>query len=117
MVEQGEGEAGIEQVRRGLVAYRATGAGMLQPYFLALLAEGCGKVGHLGEGLSALTEALTLVEETGERVYEAELYRLKGELSRQSGVRSPESENPNTQHRIRSEGECNRARELTSGLW
>jgi hypothetical protein len=27
-----------------------------------------------------LTESLTLVEKTGERVYEAELYRLKGEL-------------------------------------
>ena len=92
MVEQGEGEAGIEQMRRGLVAYRATGAGMLQPYFLALLAEGCGKVGHMGEGLSALTEALTLVEETGERVYEAELYRLKGELTlEQSSVPGLES--------------------------
>jgi hypothetical protein len=32
------------------------------------------------EGLAALAEALTVVDNTGERFYEAELYRLKGEL-------------------------------------
>ncbi len=37
-------------------------------------------MGQVEEGLSALAEALTLVDKTGERVYEAELYRLKGEL-------------------------------------
>ena len=31
-------------------------------------------------GLTALAEALTLVDTTGERWYEAEIYRLKGEL-------------------------------------
>jgi hypothetical protein len=103
MVEQGEGGAGIEQLRQGLVGYQATGAGMLQPYFLALLAEGWGKVGHSGEGLRVLTEALTLVEETGERVYKAELYRLKGTLTLQSGAslrqvqRSLKAPNPNSQ--------------------
>ena len=35
------------------------------------------------EGLSAVSEALTLVNRTGERFYEAELYRLKGELTLQ----------------------------------
>jgi predicted ATPase len=41
--------------------------------------------------LSALTEALGIVHKNGEREYEAELYRLKGELSLQSEVRSPRS--------------------------
>jgi predicted ATPase len=50
------------------------------------------KVGQAEEGLSALTEALTLVDKSGERFYEAELYRLKGELVLQSGVWSRESE-------------------------
>jgi predicted ATPase len=38
------------------------------------------------------------VDKAGERLWEAELYRLKGELSLQSAVRSPQSEIPNTQH-------------------
>ena len=42
----------------------------------------------------ALAEALEAVDKTGERFYEAELYRLKGQLTlqQQSGVRGPESE-------------------------
>ena len=47
---------------------------------LALLAEASGKAGAIDEGLRALTEALAMVEQTGERFYEAELHRLKGQL-------------------------------------
>ena len=39
-----------------------------------------------------MEEALAIVERTEERVYEAELHRLKGELVLQSGVRSLELE-------------------------
>ncbi len=53
---------------------------MWRPYYLALLAEMQGKVGQAEEGLAALAEALAIVERTEERFYEAELYRLKGEL-------------------------------------
>ena len=37
------------------------------------------------------------MNKTGERYYEAELYRLKGELVLQSGVRSPKSDLTNPQ--------------------
>jgi len=82
LAEQGQVEEGIAQIRQGLTAYRATGAEVARPHFLALLAEACGKVGQTEEGLSALTEALGIVLKNGEREYEAELYRLKGELLR-----------------------------------
>jgi predicted ATPase len=49
----------------------------------SVLAEAYGKVGQVEEGLTVLAEALAQVEKTGERVYEAELYRLKGELTLQ----------------------------------
>jgi predicted ATPase len=49
-----------------------------------MLAEGYVKVGATDEGLQALAEALTVVQDTGERVWEAELHRLKGELLAQS---------------------------------
>jgi predicted ATPase len=42
-------------------------------------------VGQAEEGLTALAEALTVVHKSGERFYEAELYRLKGELTLQQG--------------------------------
>jgi predicted ATPase len=63
-----------------LTAYQATGSGFFRPYHLGLLAEAYAKGGQAEEGLSVLAEALAVVHKTGERLYEAELYRLKGEL-------------------------------------
>jgi predicted ATPase len=77
---QGQGEKGIAQIREGLTAYQSTGAEWSRTYFLALLADALGQVGHPEEGLSVLAEALEFVERRGERVYEAEIYRLKGKL-------------------------------------
>ena len=66
---------------KGLEAYRATGAEAGRSWFLGLLAEACGNHGQTKEGLAAVTEALIMVADTDERFYEAELYRLKGELT------------------------------------
>jgi predicted ATPase len=60
-------------------------------WHLALLAEAYGKEGKPEEGLSKLSEAITLVNRAGERCYEAELYRLKGTLTLQSKVRGQKS--------------------------
>jgi predicted ATPase len=68
----------MTQMRRGLNAYRDTGAELVRPYFLAWLAEACWKVGQLKEGLLVLGEALALVEQHQECWWEVELYRLKG---------------------------------------
>src|SRR5204863_8875463 len=78
--EQGQGEEGIAQMRQGLAAYRVTGAGRGQSGFLVGLAEAYRKTGQREEGLNMLAEALATVSKTEERWYEAELYRLKGEL-------------------------------------
>ena len=59
---------------------------MGRPSHLALLADACARMGRTREGLDAVAEALAAVEKTGERTYEAELYRLKGELVLQSGM-------------------------------
>jgi predicted ATPase len=77
---QGQVAEGIAQLRQGLDAWQAMGADGFRPYFLALLAEAYGKVGQGEGGLAVLVEALTAAQNTGERFYEAELYRLKGEL-------------------------------------
>jgi predicted ATPase len=62
------------------MTYRTTGAELARPYFLALLAEAYGMIRKPAAGLTALAKALTLADKTGERWYEPELYRLKGEL-------------------------------------
>jgi class 3 adenylate cyclase/predicted ATPase len=80
LAQQGQGQEGIEQIHQGLTAYRATGAELGRPYWLALLAEAYGTTGEPETGLTVLTEALTHVDTTGERWYEPELHRLKGEL-------------------------------------
>jgi predicted ATPase len=53
---------------------------MAQSYLLAFLAEAYGGDGQPEAGLQVLDEALAAVRDTGERMYEAELYRLKGDL-------------------------------------
>jgi predicted ATPase len=73
-------EEGIAQMRQGMTAWQATGAEVDRPYYLALLAEGYGKAGRAEEGLHILAEALAVTDAIEERYYEAELYRLQGEL-------------------------------------
>ena len=80
LTAQGKDAEGISLIHQGLAAHRATGAEVEKPYFLALMTEAYGKVGHPEEGLSVLIEALAVVENTGARYWEAELHRLKGEL-------------------------------------
>jgi class 3 adenylate cyclase/predicted ATPase len=80
LAQLGEVTKGIAQVRQGFDGWRATSAGVAWPWFLALLAEACGKAGQLDEGLHALEEALSAVQNNEEGHYEAEVYRLKGEL-------------------------------------
>jgi predicted ATPase len=77
---QGGGEEGIELIRQGLDAWWATGADLGRPWYLALLAESYGKIGHFEEGLILLDKAMDAVEKSGERYYVAEVWRLKGEF-------------------------------------
>jgi predicted ATPase len=80
LTAQGHGEEGIAQIRQGLAAWQVTGQELGRPYFLALQAEAYGKVGKAAVGHTMLTEALALVDKTGEHQQEAELHRLQGEL-------------------------------------
>src|SRR5215813_14057092 len=88
--QQHQAAAGIAQMQQGLAAYRATGAELFRTYWLALLAEAYGTAGQVQEGQQVLEDALALVDKNGERYWEAELYRRKGELLLQSGVRVAE---------------------------
>ncbi|HEV8716675.1 MAG TPA: hypothetical protein VGX03_28140 [Candidatus Binatia bacterium] len=91
LAAQGQGEAGIAQIRQGLIAYAAVGAKLGRPHVLAVLAEAYGKAGRPAEGLSVVAEALAVVHDTGDCFFEVELYRLKGTLTLQSQVQGPKS--------------------------
>jgi predicted ATPase/class 3 adenylate cyclase len=77
---QGQGEEEIAQVRQGIAAFRATGASVFVPYFYTWLADVAAHLGRVEDGLLALAEAHTLVEQQGERWWEAEVHRLRGVL-------------------------------------
>jgi predicted ATPase len=90
---QGQGEEGLAQIRQGTAAFRATGAVLHIPYLCTLLADVAAHLGHPEDGLQALAEAHTLVEQHEERWWEAEIYRLRGVLLlRQPGTPQAEAE-------------------------
>jgi DNA-binding winged helix-turn-helix (wHTH) protein/tetratricopeptide (TPR) repeat protein len=76
----GQANNGLEQVRQALVVVRSIGTSNLMPLLSAMHAEICMDAGQIDEGLAAIEEALAAARETCMFHYEAEVYRLKGEL-------------------------------------
>jgi tetratricopeptide (TPR) repeat protein len=83
-VQRGALDEGIAAITSGLSQYRATGAQFLIPYFLSSLAEGYRRQGKVAEALRVVSEALGLSTTNFDVFWEAELCRLKGELTLQS---------------------------------
>jgi predicted ATPase/DNA-binding SARP family transcriptional activator len=77
---RGELAEGIAQMRDGLETWKAMGAVSAQSCQAVPLAEAYAQAEQPAQGLGVVTEALAIVERTGERLFEPELYRLKGEL-------------------------------------
>jgi class 3 adenylate cyclase/predicted ATPase len=84
---QGRNEVGMAEVRQGIAGWRATGAALLGPYFCTMLADVSAHLGHPADGLQALAEAHTLMEQQEERWWEGEVCRLRGVLL----LRQPET--------------------------
>jgi len=85
LTEQGQ----IEQIAQGIATLRAMGSRVGLTMQLGLLADVYRKGGRLEEALKAVEEGLTIVQDAGEQVWGAELYRLKGELTLQQSKTSP----------------------------
>jgi class 3 adenylate cyclase/predicted ATPase len=86
LARQGWKKEGIAQMCQGLADYRTLGAELWRSYGLSLLAEAYGQVGQAEEGLRVLADGLVAAHDSGQRSYEAELYRLKGELLLQQAI-------------------------------
>jgi predicted ATPase len=76
---QGDAVRGLALAREGLAAEIATGSTFNQTYFLGLVAQNCERAGHDEEAFDVFNRALEFAGKTGERWFEAELHRLKGE--------------------------------------
>ena len=74
----GNAAEGIRWIEQGIKDFRATGAVLNLPHWLALKAEALHLAGRTSEALAAIREAEALAERSEERVARAELHRLRG---------------------------------------
>jgi predicted ATPase len=79
LIYRGSAEAAVDQIRQGLAAWEKTGAQLMRPHYLGLLAEALAATGRHAAALEAIDHALEHTGRTGESCYEAELHRLKGD--------------------------------------
>jgi predicted ATPase len=78
--EQGAARAGLAQLQQGFTEFLDTGALMDRPRWLSVLAEAHARCNQPNAGLRAVTQGLIVVDETGERFYQARLLGLQGEI-------------------------------------
>jgi DNA-binding winged helix-turn-helix (wHTH) protein/predicted ATPase len=91
IAECGDPKYGIALIREGLESCRASGNLTYCTYYLGLLAETLSRDGQTDEALQVLDRADELLERTSERLFEAELHRLRGELLLRSAREASES--------------------------
>jgi predicted ATPase len=78
LATDGEGDdAGIDEIRRGVSDWLATGSRTYHTYYLGLLADALLKRGKVEESLAVVNDAIEAAA-TLEGLYEAELHRLRG---------------------------------------
>ena len=80
-------QEGIEQLCQGIASWRDIGTKQAELQHLAMLAEAYKHAGQVEAGLGVLAEALAIMHTSEERYYEAEVYRLRGELLLEEGKR------------------------------
>jgi hypothetical protein len=98
-VEQGEGEQGLAEMREGLDLLKRADLRLGLSLWVSFHAGACLGLDRVDEGLAAADTGLTHCRDTGERLFEAELWRLRGELLvRRAG--------PRTQSGTREAEEC-----------
>lgn len=80
LVQQGELAHGEARITRALAHRQVTGSQLFLPFFMAFLVEAALRQGKVAEGLCTVAKALRLTATHFDRFWEAELYRLRGEL-------------------------------------
>lgn len=89
----------LERVKQAIESLRAKSVMLGMTAFLASLGDVFRLAGRCAEGLAAIAEALTLVEHNGERFYEAEIWRIKGELLLKAATSDAQAEAESCYHK------------------
>jgi predicted ATPase len=79
--QRGDATTGIARIRDGMAAVEATGARAFTPLHLTLLAGALALARKIEEGIAAVDDALAKAAVSGERGWNAEIHRLRGELT------------------------------------
>ena len=76
----GKASDAIHVINSGLTAYRSTGTTMWMPMFLSHLARAYAGLGQFDDAWRCIGEAMTTMETTKERWFEADVHRTAGEV-------------------------------------
>jgi predicted ATPase len=82
----GKAADAVETITSGIAAWRRTGATEGMPSTLSILARAYGELGQLDDAWRCIGEAITAAETTKERIFQAEICRIAGEIA----LKSPE---------------------------
>jgi predicted ATPase len=77
----GQPEDAVQKITAGTTAWRPLGSTFWMPFQLSYLAKAYAGLGQLDDAWRCLGEAMTAAETTNERWYEAEIYRVAGEVA------------------------------------
>jgi len=77
----GKASEGIQMMTSGITMYRSTGSRVYLPIFLSHLSRAHPELDQFDDAWRCITEAITAVETTKERWYEAEIHRVTGEIA------------------------------------
>ena len=80
----GNASGAVQMITTGITAFRSTGARLHEPSWLSYLAIAHTILGELDEAWRCIGEALSTIETTKERWFEAEVHRLAGEIALKS---------------------------------
>jgi serine/threonine protein kinase/predicted ATPase len=81
----GDHSGGIAQIREGLAGWQGSGARAGMTFFPLTAAECCRRAGRLDEAAELVTASAEIVSQNDEHYYEAELFRLQGDLAAAAG--------------------------------
>jgi predicted ATPase len=77
----GKAAEAVQMISSGLAAYRSTGATLFMPLYLPYLARAAAELGQIDDIWRRISEAMTAVEKTRERLFEPDMHRLAGEIA------------------------------------
>jgi tetratricopeptide (TPR) repeat protein len=80
LLEQNDARSCLDQIKRAFEELRTLEAGVGLPWARSISAAAYASLGMDAEGLRAIEEALELADRNGEHHWDAELFRLKGDL-------------------------------------